>query len=536
MIQKALLQAYNQTRELQNLAHISQPLKVCYAPFSSLYFGQQGKVIACALNRSHVLGTYPQQSIHEIWTGEAAQALRRMIDRTELLNCGCQECAYQLKNRNFSSIKAKMFDRPRLHQTKLAYPSLLEFEIDNTCNLECVMCSGMFSSSIRKNREQLPPIINPYDDAFVEQLREFIPHVSQVHFFGGEPFLVPIHYKIWDTIAELNPNANLWVITNGTILNNRVKELLHKLKFNITFSIDSFNEPNYNRIRVNSDFKKVMRHFRYFYDYTKANGRDFTINSTYMKPNWRDIPQTVSKCNMLGISLNLIPVIHPKSLSLAAMTAKELGKVVHYFEGFSFGIFDHFSKANNQQYQSMVRLVKEWLDLAQNIEKVLPANGVFDKVAILQKAEVVLDAYTASISPDLRAEEKQKNFQKVALKIQALEDFWSSIDPIVVNAFLEITNTTNADHYIQMLLTHSFDELIKVSIYEILKKLLTFLPQLSDTELANLLKKANFEPNPTPLSKAEQGKQYAEIWIHLFAQKGLQVRPHMEYALKMAAM
>lgn len=532
MIQTVLLKAYNQTRELYERESIPQPLKVCYAPFSSLYFGQQGKVIACALNRSHVLGTYPQQSISEIWTGQAAQALRRMIDRTDLLNAGCQECAYQLKNRNFSSIKANMFDRPRLHQTDLTYPSLLEFEIDNTCNLECVMCSGTFSSSIRKNREQLPPIVNPYDDAFVKQLREYIPHVSQIHFFGGEPFLVPIHYKIWDTIAELNPNANLWVITNGTILNNRVKALLQKLKFNITFSIDSFNEPNYNSIRVNSDFKKVMRHFRYFYDYTKTNGRDFTINSTYMRLNWRDIPQTVSKCNMLGISVNLIPVIHPKSLSLATMNAKELAEVVQYFEGFSFGIFDHFSKANNQQYQSMLRLVKEWLELAQNIEKVQPANGLFDQKAVLQKVEIILHAHTAALSADVREQEKQKLFKKVANKIQSLETFWASIDPVVVKGFRDIINTENVDNYIQLLLTHSFDNLVKLSVYEILKKLLTFFPQLSQAELASFLKKANLEVS-TPNTE-EQRKQYAETWIYLFAQQGLEIRPHMEYALKMA--
>jgi MoaA/NifB/PqqE/SkfB family radical SAM enzyme len=51
------------------------------------------------------------------------------------------------------------------------YPSMLELELNNTCNLECVMCIGELSSSIRKNREKLPAIRSPYDEAFVEPTR-----------------------------------------------------------------------------------------------------------------------------------------------------------------------------------------------------------------------------------------------------------------------------------------------------------------------------------------------------------------------------
>ena len=54
---------------------------------------------------------------------------------------------------NFSAVKSLQYDSPKLNSSK--YPSVLEFELINTCNLECVMCTGEYSSLIRAKREKL---------------------------------------------------------------------------------------------------------------------------------------------------------------------------------------------------------------------------------------------------------------------------------------------------------------------------------------------------------------------------------------------
>ena len=54
---------------------------------------------------------------------------------------------------------------------------------------------------------------NPYDAAFVKQLEEFIPHLEEVKFYGGEPFLIEIYYEIWEKIMELNPKVRISVQT-----------------------------------------------------------------------------------------------------------------------------------------------------------------------------------------------------------------------------------------------------------------------------------------------------------------------------------
>ena len=88
------------------------------------------------------------------------------------------------------------------------------------------MCDGWSSSLLLKKKCRLPQFPNPYDDDFITQLEEFIPHLEQAFFVGGEPFMIEIYFKIWEKIVETNPSCMISVQTNGTILNQKVKALL----------------------------------------------------------------------------------------------------------------------------------------------------------------------------------------------------------------------------------------------------------------------------------------------------------------------
>ncbi|MEM7396666.1 MAG: SPASM domain-containing protein, partial [Verrucomicrobiota bacterium] len=195
MIAEDLIRQYNQTRDCTDHSVL------CHAPFTNLYFDQSGRGQACCFNAHHPLGAYPQDSIHDMWFGEKAQALRDALKKNDLTQ-GCRTCHNQVTSRNFPA-HMSMFDRhinlktaagsppipsAESSSTEPAYPLGMEFSLSNTCNLECVMCSGALSSSIRQNRDKLPPIPNVYDDAFVEQLEDFIPSLIIAKFYGGEPF------------------------------------------------------------------------------------------------------------------------------------------------------------------------------------------------------------------------------------------------------------------------------------------------------------------------------------------------------------
>lgn len=82
---------------------------LCHAPFISLNFDQSGRASACCFNRHFVLGTYPQQSVRDMWTGAPAQALREAF-RTGAHAPGCERCFGQLEHRNFSGALMQNFD------------------------------------------------------------------------------------------------------------------------------------------------------------------------------------------------------------------------------------------------------------------------------------------------------------------------------------------------------------------------------------------------------------------------------------------
>jgi MoaA/NifB/PqqE/SkfB family radical SAM enzyme len=145
------------------------------------------------------------------------------------------------------------------------WPTSMSFAISNACNYECLMCGGSWSSSIRKNREKKPPIKIPYDDNFVEELKDFIPHLKDVRMSGGEPFLNSFTYKILDLFIELNPNIEIVITSNGSILNSKIKNYIDKLKnLKISISLDAVNKKTYELIRKNSNFELVMNNMDYF--------------------------------------------------------------------------------------------------------------------------------------------------------------------------------------------------------------------------------------------------------------------------------
>ena len=131
---------------------------VCHAPINSLYFGIGGWVTSCCVNRSFVLGEYPAQTIEDIWKGRRRmEILGRM--KTGDLSKGCEVCYASISSGNYAGTSARVYDQ--LSDGLDSFPKKMDFELSNKCNLECIICRGERSSSIRKNREKLPPIESP---------------------------------------------------------------------------------------------------------------------------------------------------------------------------------------------------------------------------------------------------------------------------------------------------------------------------------------------------------------------------------------
>ncbi|MES2622700.1 MAG: twitch domain-containing radical SAM protein [Bacteroidota bacterium] len=337
---------------------------ICYVPFNSLTFSWLGKVYACTYNRNILVGEYPQNSIRDIWFGEPIKKLRGYIQHNDL-NYGCQHCKYFVEKGKFTGLKPQSFDKYSDYKED-GYPRVMEFETSSKCNLECIMCNGNTSSSIRQNRDKLPPLPTPYDDAFIEQMKEFIPHLKEAKFFGGEPFLVHSYFQIWDQMMELNPAISIFVITNGTILTDKVKELLHKGNFELAVSIDSIRKERYEYIRKNASFETVMENLDYFNQYTQSRGRTMSLSFTTQRENWDELAEVIEFCNKKGIIFFNSFLTAPFELSLIFLPSEKLKEIHAYLAKFILPESTTVEKYNKSVFNDYLKYLKYYEEKNRN--------------------------------------------------------------------------------------------------------------------------------------------------------------------------
>jgi molybdenum cofactor biosynthesis enzyme MoaA len=248
----------------------------------------------------------------------------------------------------------------------------MEFELSNLCNLECVMCNGRLSSSIRKRRDQLPAIPSPYDDEFVRQLEEFIPHLESARFNGGEPLLQKECLQIWERIIAIKPSIEITIATNGTVWSPKIEKLLKKGRFKINLSLDGMSAKTYESIRRNSDFKKVVANAARFSEYCVEAGTVFCIMYNPMRTNWHEIPDLIRFCNENGYHVWFNTIYRPFQLALWTLPSKELYKIYEELSHRSMPLHEDHSIAfgNTQKYHTFVHVqLKNWAKEQEEREK-----------------------------------------------------------------------------------------------------------------------------------------------------------------------
>lgn len=322
-----ILTAFDASRSLSNKSFRSG----CYAPYTSLYFDTRGNVRVCCHNWSNPVGNINQNTLTEIWRGPALAALRTAVKQYDF-SLGCEFCEWQVSTQQFVNVPVYKWDRLTIDSEAPEWPQVMEFSISNQCNLECVMCDGTFSSAIRQRREKLPPISNCYSDEFFSELRSYLPHLRAAKFLGGEPFLEPEAYRIWEMLIEAKLPVPVGVTTNGTQYNARVQRILDLLPVGIVVSLDAVTKQTYESIRVNADFEKVMTNVRKFHEYCRTNNRPLGLTYCLMRPNWHEFAEFCVFCEGLG-SLAWVNIVRrPPHLSLYTLATAELVEIVAAME------------------------------------------------------------------------------------------------------------------------------------------------------------------------------------------------------------
>ena len=321
---------YDKYREIEKYSFRS----VCYSPFTTMVFRPDGDVIPCCWNGAEVLGNVKESSLKDIWFGDKAIDIRTSFKNYQFKKT-CWACRRLIaKDKNY-------WETPAYHSMMLftpenkGYPARIEFNLSNRCNLQCIMCNGISSSSIRKFREKLPPIEMAYDKDFIRQLDEFLPYLRQAYFAGGEPFMEPLNYSIWKRMVKLgySQRIELDITTNGTIWNKEIEDMLLTFKkIHLNASYDADQKDIFESIRIGADRDAVRENLgkisRIVNDvHTNATG---SLSITPMKQNWFELPRLFKLAKELNLGITLSYCHAPEACTLDTLDKKEIKDILNY--------------------------------------------------------------------------------------------------------------------------------------------------------------------------------------------------------------
>ncbi len=313
----------------------------CAAPTSTLYFAPDGAVRACCVNHAYVYGRIGEQSIREIWDGARVQALRDAVAAGDY-SLGCQECGSRFDAGGRAWSNAPQFDvfagRPSGR-----HPLRMEFILSITCNLQCEMCSGEWSSAIRTQREGRPPLRSPYGDDFFEELREFLPHLEVASFLGGEPFLAREQRRVMDLMLEIGFDQPVSVVTNGTQWNDRVARYLRELPISVTVSVDGVTAETNEMLRAGTRHDEVMENVDAMHDVVRSRGGDLAYQFCLMHQNWHEFGRFLVAAEAKGRPV-FVMTVSTAGFSLWDLPIDELRPIVEALDAESGRVRRHLRR------------------------------------------------------------------------------------------------------------------------------------------------------------------------------------------------
>jgi|LSQX01.3.fsa_nt_gb MoaA/NifB/PqqE/SkfB family radical SAM enzyme len=313
----------------------------CNAPFTYLGLNQHGTIQPCCINSIEIKNKY--KLLKDIWFGIEFTDLRNNISQNRFDYYYCNFCFEQFTNK-VSNCHADSYKTFRINSN--GFPSFLKIAYSNKCNLSCIMCNEVYSSSHNNTIDKFN------GNKYYEELDDFIPHLDTVSFSGGEPFLIDDYYKLFSRINQLKSSVDIHITTNGTVFNEKVKSFLNNSNSFVTVSIDSISESVYNKIRTNSCLSKVLDNLQKI----KNNCQFVDVNLCVTKINVGDLYATINYFTNNNLQVNINVAKYPIKYSLFYLESKELDKVCQNLKS-NCKKLNFSSKAGNYNFLQCMNLI-----------------------------------------------------------------------------------------------------------------------------------------------------------------------------------
>jgi MoaA/NifB/PqqE/SkfB family radical SAM enzyme len=305
---------------------------VCFAPYLSMDFDATGAIRLCNHSHTEVGNVARGDSVLDVWRGPVYERYRREFADYTLDRANCPHCVRQCETGAVEHVFARQqFDRWAGTDAQPRYPKLLIFRLNSTCNLACIMCDGNTSSRIRRERDGLPVAPSAYGERFFTEMEEILPHTERLEFYGGEPFLVREHQRIFEILQRVGARCAIYANTNCTALGPRARQALESLNFvDIAVSMDAISGALHSQVRRGIDHARFLENFAYLLDLRARRGVRITLNVTEHRKNWFELPEIFRFAEQHDVYMHINTCIHPHNVTLYTLPDDQLRYVLDH--------------------------------------------------------------------------------------------------------------------------------------------------------------------------------------------------------------
>ncbi len=248
----------------------------CPYPWHNLNSNTDGSVkLCCSIVENHHFTdgnktyNFGKDPIEKIWNSQYINDIRKQF-QSNLKPKACDVC-WKLEEKNISSSRAAILQQNLYAREEMPaeLPTSLELRLGNKCNLKCLTCWSISSSSLAEERkkalaeDQLPSWIKnewSYEtklaekenfewyatNIFEENFNKMAPTLKRLYLTGGEPTLIKENNKFLQKLLDLkNLDCFISFTTNLSVWNEEFYALIEKFNnVEIQISIDGYGLLN----------------------------------------------------------------------------------------------------------------------------------------------------------------------------------------------------------------------------------------------------------------------------------------------------
>ena len=197
------------------------------------------------------------------------------------LNIDTNELVKSFKNESYIEFKKKDFFKVKDNVSKVGI-----LEINNSCNINCVMCDTK-SSTRKKKLMDLDLCEEATKQMKSTGINEVLLHTI------GDPLA---NAKLKDYLKILRKyNLQVGISTNGLMLDKHVDTLVEYFDIcsNIRFSIDGVKKATYEKIRFGGIFEELIKNLDLAEIKLKKIGYEFMIDLVISKDNFNELGEFI---------------------------------------------------------------------------------------------------------------------------------------------------------------------------------------------------------------------------------------------------